>query len=261
MIGAVSGNPFILKPYFDHLKWMAQRGELPEDKELEENDSGIVRPWEHDHRDGWGIAYLLEDGMGHRRSHQPVYEDSEFTSLASFVASAFILHARNSSGTPVDENNSHPFKGNGFFLAHNGSIHGTFPDDVEQAFKNAHPKASDSRKFTYWLNETWKDRSFDGLARTLRKVIREYDGHKPTITALNLLILLKERLFAFKYVGKSSKRKWAREYYTLHYTEGPPFIISSEPPQEEALRSLGEWKRFRTRWNIHRGRRRGYRPD
>jgi predicted glutamine amidotransferase len=103
-------------------------------------DFASFRDLSHLHRDGWGMAWLADsDDPGSRarerrtsvegrlrakRSLLPAYEDPSFDVYAGrHLSTAGFVHLRwATSGLAVAESNTHPFLGNGWAFAHQGSI-------------------------------------------------------------------------------------------------------------------------------------------
>lgn len=76
------------------------------------------------HRDGWGAAWSTPDGVRTRRSTTPALEDDGFDEhVRDARGPAGLLHLRWATpGLEVMPQNTHPFSGDGWAMAHNGSV-------------------------------------------------------------------------------------------------------------------------------------------
>jgi predicted glutamine amidotransferase len=74
--------------------------------------------------DGFGIGwYGAGDEPGLYRSVHPAWNDRNLRDLAAHVsAPVFFAHIRASTGTPVQETNSHPFRHGRWLFMHNGAV-------------------------------------------------------------------------------------------------------------------------------------------
>jgi glutamine amidotransferase len=77
--------------------------------------------------DGFGIGWYPVDGGTPRRyrSLNPMWSDQNLRDLAAEIRSPlFLAHIRATTGTPVQQVNSHPFKQGKWLFVHNGVING-----------------------------------------------------------------------------------------------------------------------------------------
>jgi predicted glutamine amidotransferase len=76
--------------------------------------------------DGFGIGWYDDAGVPHLyRSTHPAWNDRNLRELASSLSSPlFFAHIRASTGTPVQETNTHPFRHGKWLWMHNGAIRG-----------------------------------------------------------------------------------------------------------------------------------------
>jgi predicted glutamine amidotransferase len=74
--------------------------------------------------DGFGVGwYGAGDEPGLYRSVHPAWNDRNLRDLAAHVSSAlFFAHIRASTGTPIQETNSHPFRHGRWLFMHNGAV-------------------------------------------------------------------------------------------------------------------------------------------
>ncbi|MDA0183691.1 class II glutamine amidotransferase [Solirubrobacter phytolaccae] len=75
--------------------------------------------------DGFGIGWYPADGGAPRRyrSLNPMWSDQNLQDLAAEIRSPlFLAHIRATTGTPVQQVNSHPFKHGKWLFVHNGVI-------------------------------------------------------------------------------------------------------------------------------------------
>lgn len=74
--------------------------------------------------DGFGIGwYGNGDEPGLYRSVHPAWNDRNLRDLAAHIRSPlFFAHVRASTGTPVQETNSHPFRHGRWLFMHNGAV-------------------------------------------------------------------------------------------------------------------------------------------
>src|SRR5215472_16583886 len=76
--------------------------------------------------DGFGVGWYDRSGQappGLYKSIQPAWNDRNLRELAAHISSPlFFAHIRASTGTAVQETNSHPFRHDGWLFMHNGSV-------------------------------------------------------------------------------------------------------------------------------------------
>ena len=80
--------------------------------------------------DGFGVGWYRAgnpDAPGRYRSVTPAWSDANLRDLAAQIESPlFLAHIRATTGTPVQQTNSHPFRHGRWLFVHNGVING-FP--------------------------------------------------------------------------------------------------------------------------------------
>ena len=76
--------------------------------------------------DGFGVGWYDADGLPRiYRSTHPAWNDRNLRELASSVESPlFFAHVRASTGTAIQETNTHPFRHGRWLWMHNGAIRG-----------------------------------------------------------------------------------------------------------------------------------------
>ena len=76
--------------------------------------------------DGFGIGWYDDDGLPRvYRSTHPAWNDRNLRELASSISSPlFFAHIRASTGTAIQETNTHPFRHGRWLWMHNGAIRG-----------------------------------------------------------------------------------------------------------------------------------------
>jgi len=74
--------------------------------------------------DGFGVGWFDKHGEpGVYRAIQPAWNDRNLCDLARHIESSmFIAHVRNSTGTPIQQTNCHPFRHGRWLFVHNGLI-------------------------------------------------------------------------------------------------------------------------------------------
>ena len=119
----------------DMCRWIAYTGSpvLIEDLLYTPTNSLIVQSLharlgvEPTNGDGFGVGWYDSDGPGLFRSTEPAWNDRNLRELAGHVRSAVVVaHVRASTGTAVQQTNSHPFRHGNWLWMHNGAI-ASFP--------------------------------------------------------------------------------------------------------------------------------------
>jgi len=74
--------------------------------------------------DGFGVGWYGDgDEPGLYRSVHPAWNDANLCDLAAHISSRlFFAHIRASTGTPIQETNSHPFRHGRWLFMHNGAV-------------------------------------------------------------------------------------------------------------------------------------------
>ncbi len=91
------------------------------DQSLHSRDSGA----DPTNGDGFGVGWYSELGgmPGMYKSIQPAWNDRNLRELAKHIsAPIFFAHIRASTGTPVQETNTHPFRHGRWLFMHNGYV-------------------------------------------------------------------------------------------------------------------------------------------
>lgn len=77
----------------------------------------------HDHPDGWGVAYYLEQAPHVVKSESTAIHDQLFQRVSGIVTSNTVLaHLRKATHGQVNIVNTHPFQYGSWVFAHNGNI-------------------------------------------------------------------------------------------------------------------------------------------
>lgn len=148
------------------------------------------------HRDGWGTAWLSDEGIDVYRAHQEALVDPRMRVALASPARARIVHLRAaSSGMPRAHHNTHPFERGGIVLAHNGYI---APARLVERLLGPEALAglrggTDSERY---LALVWqKRRETHNLADAVLGAVRELSAHFPR-TSLNALVMDEDTLVA-----------------------------------------------------------------
>jgi glutamine amidotransferase len=115
-------------------RWLAYSGSpLRLDELLLKPARSLVDQSLHSHEgatttngDGFGVGWYAADGLPRLyRSTHPAWNDRNLRELASSVESPlFFAHVRASTGTAIQETNTHPFRHGRWLWMHNGAIRG-----------------------------------------------------------------------------------------------------------------------------------------
>lgn len=77
----------------------------------------------HDHPDGWGVAYYLDDAPHIVKSESTAVDDALFQRVGGIVASQTVLaHLRKATSGERSITNTHPFQYGHWVFAHNGHL-------------------------------------------------------------------------------------------------------------------------------------------
>jgi len=160
------------------------------------------------HSDGWGIVAGKSDKMDFYKKAVACWEDPKYIEFYDVKADFLLLHARRASpGVSVNYAFTHPFRKDGWFFCHNGTV----KDFVK-------PDTSDSEVFFEMLLGKMKEKnSVPEVIKYAIKQLKEY-------TALNFILANKRKAYVLN--------KWILnypKYYTMKYLEKEDFtIVSSE---------------------------------
>ena len=113
-------------------RWLAYYGDpIPLEKLLFSRTHSLIDQSLHSrlgatttNGDGFGVGwYGAGDEPGLYRSVHPAWNDRNLRDLAAHVSSPlFFAHIRASTGTPIQETNSHPFRHGRWLFMHNGAV-------------------------------------------------------------------------------------------------------------------------------------------
>lgn len=224
-------------------------------------EKNSLRKQSREHKDGWGIAYYVDETPRVAHGLGPAHEDPEFERVSSLVSShAVIAHVRLASVGKVGLCNAHPFLFERWTFCHNGTVRefdrhrAAFEAEIAPHFRSRLRGDTDSERcFFIFLTrlETYGGLAHAGidevaraLAETMRLVKTRTDtAEKPSST--NFL------------VSDGALMVATRRNRTLHFSElgtraDPPrdgeqlrqFVVASEelsaerhwhPVPEEAL--------------------------
>jgi glutamine amidotransferase len=117
-------------------RWLAYFGDpIPIDALVLRRDHSLIDQSLHSrlgatttNGDGFGIGWYGDgDEPGVYRSVHPAWNDRNLQELATHISSRlFFAHIRASTGTAIQETNTHPFRYENWLFMHNGAVHG-FP--------------------------------------------------------------------------------------------------------------------------------------
>jgi predicted glutamine amidotransferase len=182
-----------------------------EEHELNENDPGFV------HSDGWGIVIGKSDNLNFCKKAVACWEDPKYNEYYNVDADFLLLHARKASpGVSVNYAFTHPFRKDGWFFCHNGTV----KDFVK-------PNASDSEAFFKLLLERTKVK--DDVPEAIGEAVTQLKDY----TALNFILANKKKAYV--------SNRWLLnypKYYTMKYLANDDFAIFSS----ERLKHFNGWK-------------------
>ncbi len=186
--------------------------------------------------DGFGIGwYGNKPEPGLFKSIRPAWNNANLKSLAAHVSSSlFLAHVRATTGTPIQETNSHPFQFKNWLMVHNGVIHGF------DRIKKELIKKVDSKYFSCILGSTDSEILFYlfltfGLQKNVKKAINtvieliEAIAIKHNIQhALRMTLGISdgESLWAIRY---SSNGQSSSLFYSIEDDDYSQVLIVSEP--------------------------------
>jgi len=173
-----------------------------EKHELNANDPGFI------HSDGWGIVVDKSGKLDFYKKAIACWEDPKHLEYYDVDADFLLLHARKISlGASVSDAFTHPFRKDGWFFCHNGTV----KDFVK-------PNKSDSETFFTMLLEKMKEKN------NVQEAIEDAIEQLKEYTALNFILANKRKAYVLN--------KWILnypKYYTMKYLAGEDFaIVSSE---------------------------------
>lgn len=184
----------------------------------EKHEININQP-ELRHGDGWGIVYNKNNKLEWYKKPIPCWEDPKYKECYNINTDFLILHARKASqGSPITYEFTHPFKKEGWFFCHNGTIHDFLSQD-----------RSDSETFFMLLLEKLKEQKDVVTAiKTALSSVKRY-------TALNFILANKEKAYVLNRFTNGSHKA----YYIMKYLQEDNFTIVTS----ERLKNLGQkWK-------------------
>ncbi len=204
--------------------------------------------------DGFGIGWYTPDGTpAFYKSVEPAWNDRNLRELASHVEShLFLAHIRASSGTPVQQTNSHPFRHGKWLWVHNGLVADWFTVKRDLTF-SVDPRlypliegSADSETLFYLaLTLGLEDDPAGAVERMVGLVEEVGHGHgvehpfQGTIATTD-----GERLWAFRYSseGKSRTLYYSTLYATLQalYPDDPRLADFDEETRLVVSEPLGD---------------------
>lgn len=135
-----------------------------------------------EHKDGWGVAVFHAGGEAPKFevSITPASTCTRFSQLGDDLSTrSLLVHLRLASVGGVREENAHPFHAKGFAFMHNGTLvnfakrRGEFESHIGAEYLSALRGETDSERcFALFLTLLGDDRSLEGMAQALAKVMR-----------------------------------------------------------------------------------------
>ena len=177
------------------LGWVAQEPRTLVDLIGDRGVAALTGLSQH-HVDGWGLAWLDNDGLHSMRSVLPAHADPSFATAAANVrADAAVLHFRWATpGLPVRVANTHPFCHDGAAFVHNGRIlpFAALARHVPAAARETLEGDTDSEcYFRILLAQVRAKGAVEGVRQTIAEI-----GVELTPSSLNALLLTDESLIA-----------------------------------------------------------------
>jgi glutamine amidotransferase len=201
--------------------------------------------------DGFGVGWYDEDGVPRvYRSTHPAWNDRNLKELAAGISSPlFFAHIRASTGSAIQETNTHPFRFGEWLWMHNGlirdfpTVHRALMNKIDDSFFNSIEGTTDSETMFY-LALTFGLQS-DPVAAVEQMVgLVEETGHQHDIELpIQMTIATTDgtSIWAFRYSSEGDSRSlWFSTrmdelkllYPALHQLEGlsdETRVIVSEP--------------------------------
>jgi glutamine amidotransferase len=98
-----------------------------------------LRVLSHEHADGWGAAFRVDDDWIVERSTSCAARCTAYERLAAIEARVVVAHVRKATVGDLSLVNTHPFRRGDFVFAHNGTVHAidaiiarTAPEQLQQ---------------------------------------------------------------------------------------------------------------------------------
>ncbi|MBT6774446.1 class II glutamine amidotransferase [Candidatus Woesearchaeota archaeon] len=154
-----AAGKFELSQLIDNLILMA-KGE----NEFHENNQKLGT---HQHKEGWGIAYLDHGEWVVKKSEKAVFEDPNIDELRKVKTNLAVLHVRKATNGVVSYDNTHPFHFKNYVFCHNGTLRGKIDYD-------------------HWFHvdgRTDSEKLFYSILTEIKEDPHNYDNHK-VITAI-----------------------------------------------------------------------------
>jgi predicted glutamine amidotransferase len=208
MLAFVSAEQQNLAPFLSYLTKMCVRGYLVDHWETHAGGR---------HPDGWGIVFRQGTETRWIRGGEPASADPALAKVRG-TADRFVGHIRYASDTgTVNAGNAHPFLVEGIALAHNGTFRGRIGEEASAR------KVSDTLVFLERLADLWRDRTLDGLAATLSRLLGD-TALVGDYSAANMLIAAGDGVFALRNFREDE------EYYTLSVKVQPGLTTAASEP-------------------------------
>ena len=175
------------------------------------------------HKDGWGIVVRRSGRLECYKKEVACWEDPKFSEFYNIDSDVIMLHARKASpGIPISYAFTHPFKQNGWYFCHNGTIYDyriKEKSDAQQLFDQI----------------LYNMKSFPRPEEAIRTTVNSLKDY----SALNFILLRDDIAYVLCMYGNRGKS--TPEYYTMKYLQEKDYIIVSS----EILQSFkGEWKKM-----------------
>ena len=193
--------------------------------------------------DGFGIGWYTELGgtPAIYRSVHPAWNDRNLRELATHVSSPlFFAHIRASTGTAVQETNTHPFRHGRWLFMHNGLIR-EFPRMRRDLLLAVAPdllpeiEGSTDSELLFYLALTFgleQDpvEALERMAGAVEDVAEEHEVENPL--QMSVAASDGERIIALRYSSEGSTRSL---YYSTHAR-----VLKEQYPDLEELQALSD---------------------
>lgn len=179
------------------------------------------------HSDGFGIAWVNENGYGVYKSLKPIWNEK----IHLPPAKLFLLHARKAGVGGVSLSNTHPFVKRNIILAHNGNIYG-FSREASRYYIEG---KTDSERYLALL-ATFME-YYEDFERSFMEVLRTVD----LATALNMIVIsLEERKVIVSNIFFKAPKGCPSYYVMWMKRTNGELLISSEPLDDNGWEELSK---------------------
>lgn len=199
-------------------------------------EQNSLRKQSREHKDGWGIAYYVDEAPRVAHGLGPAHEDPEFERVSSLVSShAVIAHVRLASVGKVELCNAHPFTYGRWAFCHNGTVRefarhrAAFEAEIAPHFRGQLRGETDSERCFYLFLtrlETYgglAQPSIDQVARALAETMRLVKARTDTAEKPSSTNFL---------VSDGALMVATRRHRTLHFSELCEKGTRADPPRD-----------------------------